>query len=114
MPFDTTARAYAFDAALLGQAGSLRGALGEFADTLPAKKEGNIKTLLCGLDHSEKGGFRALELGKTAVPIYLTDGRACLIGYWSLALKEQIDSGAITAEEIQIQDIKNLIPDTEI
>ena len=114
MPFNSTYRYFAFSPALLASATDLRDGFGDLADTAPCHDGEVIKTLLCGLDNSDTGKLRALELGVTAVPIALSDGRMCLGGYWSEAVIEAFESGAIEGEELTADQVKALQPISEL
>jgi len=114
MPFDNTHRYFAFSPALLQSTDEMRDTLGDLASTAPNGNGEDVKTLLACVDHSEKGGLRALELGASARPTQLTDGRLCLGGLWAVEAREAFYSGAIDGEELTAEQVKNLIPTEEI
>jgi len=112
MPFDSTYRYLAFDAALLNRVGALRDELGDLAETRAGN--GQVKTLLCGPDNSDKGSIRAGVLRSTIVPVNLSDGRLCIGGYWSLAVIAKFKSGEIDGEELTADQVKSLTSTKEI
>lgn len=114
MSFDTTYRYFAFSPAILQSATALRDGFGELANTAPDHNGVEVKTLLCGLDNSDTGKLRAMQLGVDAMPITLTDGRMCLGGYWSLAVKAAFESNQIEGEELTVAQVKALQPVSEI
>jgi hypothetical protein len=114
MSFDTTVRYFAFDAALLADAETLRGSLGDLASTAPDHNGQDVQTLLCGLDNADTGKLRALVLGQTAIPLTLTDGRLCLGGHWATGVKAAFEGGQIEGEELTAEQVKSLTPQSEI
>ena len=112
--FDDQIRYFAFSPAILASATELRDGFGALANTAPDHNGNNVQTLLCGLDNSDTGKLRAMQLGVDAVPITLTDGRMCLGGYWSLAVKAAFEDGSIEGEELTTEQVKALQPDSEI
>ena len=112
--FDNQIRYFAFSPAILQSATALRDGFGELANTAPDHKGVEIKTLLCGLDNSDTGKLRAMQLGVDAMPIALTDGRMCLGGYWSLSVKAAFESGDIAGDELTVEQVKALQPTSEI
>ena len=113
MRFDTTYRYFAFSPAILGAAEDLRETYGATASTAPNRKGAQVKTLLCGLDNAQTGKLRALILGQTAQPIMLSDGRLCLGGYWTEAVKAAFESGTIDGEELTVDEVNSLKPETD-
>lgn len=117
MPFDTTYRYFAFNNAQLAEAALLRSTHGENASTGPSLRNGksqSIKTLLCGLDNSDTGNLRAMQLGVDAIPVALSDGRVLLAGYWTESVRESFNQGAILGEELTLEQVKALQPQSEI
>jgi len=112
--FDDQIRYFAFSPAILASATELRDEFGSLANTAPDHNGEDVQTLLCGLDNSDTGNLRAMQLGVDAAPIALTDGRMCLGGYWSLAVKEAFEDGSIEGEELTTEQVKALQPDSEI
>lgn len=113
MPFDPTYRYLAFDASVLQAVGNLRDTYGDMASTAPDHEGELVKTLVCGLDNADTGKLRAGILGETIAPIRLSDGRFCVGGYWSEAVIEAFESGAIPGEELTESQVKALQPTTE-
>ena len=117
MPFDTTYRYVAFNNAQLAQAALLRSTHGDNASTGPGLRNGkskSTKTMLCGLDNSDTGNLRAMQLGVDAIPVPLSDGRALLAGYWPESARESFNQGAISGEELTLEQVKALQPTSEI
>jgi hypothetical protein len=114
MPFDTTYRYFAFDPALLNDVGTLRESMGDLADTAPDHNGEQVQTLLCGLDNAETGKLRAIQLGTTAQPITLTDGRIALGGYWTEAVIAAFEAGQIDGEELTEAEVKTLQPVSDL
>lgn len=114
MPFNQEIRYFAFSASVMATANDLREQYGDIANTAPDHNGEDVKTLLCGLDNSVTGKFRATVLGITAVPAILTDGRYCLGGFWSKAVIAAFESGEIEGSEITLEELRLLTPKQEI
>ena len=114
MPFNQQKRYFAFTASVLANAEALRDEYGDIANTAPDHNGRDVKTLLCGLDNSDTGKYRAATLGVTAVPIQLSDGRYCLGGYWSIDVINAFEADEIEGEEITEEQVKALTPQSEI
>lgn len=114
MPFDTTERYFAFPQTLLANADKVRTVYGSFGNTAPTADGKRKKTLLCGLDNHDTGKLRALVLGVDAIPIPLSDGRLFLSGYWSDKVIAAFESGEIEGEELTIEEVKSLMPVSEL
>lgn len=112
--FDTTKRFFAFSPATLQSATALRNGFGKVANTAPDHNGVEVKTLLCALDNVQTGKFRALELGVTAIPLLLADGRYFLGGFWSVAAIDAFESGEIQGSEITVNEIKLLTQTQEL
>ncbi len=89
-------------------ASQLRSDYGYYASPTPGRKEDKILTLLCALDNADTGELRAIELGKSAIPLTLTDGRLCLAGHWSESLLSLVRDGSIEGEELTKEQVKEL------
>lgn len=113
--FDTQKRYLAFGAELLADIDNIRDEFGATASTAPDHKGGEIiKTLLCGLDNSDTGKYRAATLGVTAIPMQLSDGRYFLGGYWSIDVINAFEANEIEGEELTVEQVKALTPQSEI
>ena len=113
--FDDQFKYLAFSASTLANVDNLRDEFGAMASTAPDHKDGEIiKTLLCGMDNSDTGKYRAATLGVDAVPIQLSDGRYCLGGHWSIDVINAFEADEIEGEEITVEQVKALTPQSEI
>lgn len=110
MSFDTTYRYYAFPESVLISVDSMRDSSGSLASTAPDHNGKMINTLLCGLDNSNTGKLRALELNVTAIPTRLSNGLFCLGGYWSSGILRAVENGDINATELTEAQVKALLP----
>ena len=114
MPFNLEKRYFAFAASVLAAADALREEYGDIANTSPDHNGEDVKTLLCGLDNSDTGKLRAAVLGVTAIPLKLSDGRYCLGGFWSESVIDAFESGKVDGEELTVEEVKALTPQSEI
>ena len=118
MSFDTTKRYFAFNQNLLGLLGQLRAQHGGTANTAPNRKGKSkgveVETLICALDNTDTGAYRAGVFGESIMPIRLTDGRLCIGGYWTTSSIAAFESGSIKGEELTMEQVKALQPVSEI
>ena len=114
MPFDSQYRYLAFSAETLQSASLLRDGFGDLANTAPDARGRKVKTLLCSKDKSSGGKLRALELGVSANPISLSDGRFCLGGFWSDGAIAAFEAGDIAGEELTREQVRSLTIKEEI
>lgn len=113
MHFETSPRIVAFPAALLGEFPALVAAYGADLPIVPARANSpTIRTLAGGRDQTDGPlTLRALDLGTTAQPTPLTDGRLAFPGYWTIAAATALTNGDIPgAEEITAEEFTALLP----
>ena len=72
--------------------------------------EGTAKTIIGCQDVKGSAALRAGIIGKTAMPITLTDGRLALSGTFSQPLLDTIASGTIAASILTDAKFSTLIP----
>ena len=113
--FDTQSRIYAFDAATMEAVladDSLKAPLSE----VPLRPDSRQVMCLCGGrdQTADPLVLRAMLYPGNASVTPLTDGRLAYRGYWSNAVLDAANSGAITAEELSEEAFAALRPEPEI
>ena len=83
---------------------------------LPTSAKPDAPTVKCLLGHhdGQSGIIRAGEMPTTVSARLLTDGRYAVAGYWSLPLKAAWEAGDVQAEELTVEQLQSLTPQTDI
>lgn len=113
--FDTQPRIYAFSPATMEAVladDSLKAPLPE----VPLRPDSREVLCVCGGrdQTADPLVLRAMLYPGNATVTPLSDGRLAYRGYWSLAVLDAANSGAITAEELTVDEFNALRPPNEL
>ena len=94
--------------------------LSEYRNTygveIPTSAKPDAPTIKCLLGHQDgqSGIIRAGSMPTTVSARLLTDGRYAVSGCWSLPLKAAWEAGDVQAEELTVEQLQSLTPQTDI
>lgn len=83
---------------------------------LPESARPDAPTHKCLLGHydGQSGIIRAGEMPTTVSARTLTDGRYAVSGCWSIPLRDAWKAGDVQAEELTVEQLQSLTPQTDI
>lgn len=111
MSFETTQRIIMVPASMLAQVDAYRQQYGEMCPVSAKPNAPQIRTLLAHYD-GQSGIMRAGIMPTNVTAPRLTNGKYAISGYWTEAVHEAWERGDIDAEEITLEQLFTLTPQT--